>query len=94
MRERNRVFFTALLFALSSCAAEGNSPLKQDHLAAVERDAKEGESPEFLTALAGQYIKQGKYDQAEPLLREALAARRRTLGDEHYITLASQKNPK
>ncbi|HIG12339.1 MAG TPA: tetratricopeptide repeat protein, partial [Planctomycetes bacterium] len=32
---------------------------------------------------------QGKHDDAEPLYREALEGRRRTLGDEHHDTLDS-----
>jgi tetratricopeptide (TPR) repeat protein len=35
---------------------------------------------------------QGKLSEAEPLYREALEARRRTLGDTHPSTLASISN--
>ena len=35
---------------------------------------------------------QGKYDEAEPLFREALKVRRETLGDRHPSTLASINN--
>ncbi|MAG64035.1 hypothetical protein CMO84_11000 [Candidatus Woesearchaeota archaeon] len=35
---------------------------------------------------------QGKYDEAEPLYREALEAKHRTLGDEHPSTLISIGN--
>ena len=35
---------------------------------------------------------QGKYDEAEPLLREALKVRRETLGDRHPDTLISINN--
>ena len=35
---------------------------------------------------------QGQYEEAEPLLREALEVRRRTLGDEHPGTLISINN--
>ncbi len=35
---------------------------------------------------------QGKYDEAEPLVREVLEVRRRTLGDEHpYTQKAKQR---
>ena len=40
-----------------------------------------------LNDLASLLHDQGKYDEAEPLLREALEGRRRQLGDEHPITL-------
>ena len=35
---------------------------------------------------------QGKYDEAEPLYREALKVKRETLGDRHPSTLASINN--
>ena len=35
---------------------------------------------------------QGKYDEAEPLYREALKVRRETLGDRHPDTLISINN--
>ena len=35
---------------------------------------------------------QGKYDEAEPLYREALKVRREVLGDRHEVTLASIGN--
>jgi uncharacterized protein HemY len=35
------------------------------------------------------YLAQGKYQQAEAMFNEALAGRRRALGDDHPDTLAS-----
>ena len=39
--------------------------------------------------LARMLMDQGKLDQAEPLLREAIEVRREMLGDKHYETLLS-----
>ena len=39
--------------------------------------------------LAGLLKDQGKVDEAEPLYRECLAARKETLGDKHPWTLNS-----
>ena len=42
--------------------------------------------------LGALLLTQGKYDESEPLLREALQARRETLGDRHPNTLSSIGN--
>ena len=42
-----------------------------------------------LDTLASELKAQGKYDEAEPLYREALEAQRETLGDRHPSTLTS-----
>ena len=45
-----------------------------------------------LHTLASELLAQGKYDEAEPLFREALEVTRATLGDRHPDTLASMNN--
>ena len=45
-----------------------------------------------LKTLAWELKAQGKYDEAEPLVREALALRRKTLGKRHPDTLISVRN--
>ena len=42
-----------------------------------------------MNSLAGLLKDQGKLDEAEPLYRETLAAKKETLGDKHPSTLAS-----
>ena len=42
--------------------------------------------------MAGLLKAQGKFDEAEPLCREAPEARRATLGDRHLETLSSIGN--
>ena len=42
-----------------------------------------------MTALGMLYQKQGRYDDAEPLLVEALETKRQVLGDEHVETALS-----
>ena len=42
-----------------------------------------------MSNLAGLLKDQGKVDEAEPLARESLAARKETLGDRHPSTLTS-----
>ena len=49
-------------------------------------------SSRLIMKLAQLLQDQGKLSEAEPLFREALAARRRTLGDEHPDTLTSVNN--
>ena len=46
----------------------------------------------WLVAVALLLRARGKLDEAEPLLREALAARREALGDTHPSTLVSINN--
>ena len=53
------------------------------------------EHPDTLTSvnnLAFLYQAQGRYGEAEPLLRRALEARERVLGPEHPHTLTSVNN--
>ena len=45
-----------------------------------------------LDRLAQELEDQGKYDEAEPLYREALAVQRATIGDRHLDTLTSMGN--
>jgi hypothetical protein len=42
--------------------------------------------------LAGALTAQGKYDEAETMYRETLAARQRVLGSEHPETLMTANN--
>ena len=45
-----------------------------------------------MTTLALELHAQGKYDEAEPLFREALEMSRETLGSKHQNTLAAINN--
>ncbi len=45
-----------------------------------------------LNNLAMLYQDQGKYEQAEPLLQQALAMRQRVLGEEHPQSLTLAEN--
>jgi len=44
-----------------------------------------------MSTLAGLYLNQGRYDEAEPLYLDTLKSLKRVLGDEHPDTLASVK---
>ena len=54
--------------------------------------ANGGSTPFTLSTLASELRVQGKYDEAEPLFREALGLTRATLGNRHPDTLASINN--
>jgi len=67
--------------------------LAQEGRAALARLPAEARgSSALLTSLPRLLKAQGKLDEAEPLLREALRARRETLGDRHPDTLVSINN--
>jgi tetratricopeptide (TPR) repeat protein len=57
-----------------------------------EMPVKERATSALINNLANLLKGQGKLSDAEPLYREALAGRRRTLGDEHPSTLSSINN--
>jgi len=61
--------------------------------ARLEAERANGGSTIFtLHTLASELLAQGKYDEAEPLCREALGLTRATLGNRHPDTLASIRN--
>jgi tetratricopeptide (TPR) repeat protein len=46
----------------------------------------------YLNNLATHYSKQGKYEQAEPLLKRAITIGEKHFGPEHLHTIAMQKS--
>ena len=61
--------------------------------ARLQAERTSGQSTTFtLDRLAGELNVQGKYDEAEPLVREALEVRRETLGNRHPHTLVAINN--
>ena len=81
-------------YRCGQCLDEYRDPLSIVLLSArlrAER-AKEQTSSFTLDILAQELQDQGKYDEAEPLYREALKVQRETLGDRHPSTLASINN--
>ena len=61
--------------------------------ARLQAERANGESTGFtLSTLAKELQAQGKYNEAEPLYREALEGRRATLGNRHPNTLSSINN--
>ena len=61
--------------------------------ARLQTERASGQSTSFtLDSLANEMQAQGKFDEAEPLFREALVMDRETLGDRHPSTLISINN--
>ena len=59
--------------------------------ARLQAERMSGQSTVFtLNTLAGELNAQGKYDEAEPLYREALERQRGTLGNQHQNTLKAK----
>ena len=64
----------------------------EEALDAMADDPDARGTSQLIDRLAMYFQQLGAYDRAEPLFEEALAARRRTLGDEHPDTLTSMNN--
>ena len=61
--------------------------------ARLQAERTSGQATHFtLGTLASELYSQGKYDEAEPLVREVLEATRETLGNRHSYTLDSISN--
>eukprot|EP01046_Picozoa_sp_COSAG06_P044742 COSAG06_NODE_6079_length_3121_cov_22.584712_3_plen_253_part_01 len=64
----------------------------EEALAAMGDDPDARGTSKLINELATYFYQLGAYDRAEPLFEEAMAAHRRTLGDEHPRTLDSINN--
>ena len=68
------------------------SQLKATEIRRRELGDNHSASVRSIGKLGGLYEKQGRYDLAEPLLREVLVTRRQTLGDQDPLTYAAMHN--
>eukprot|EP00964_Phaeocystis_antarctica_P049491 scaffold28702_cov62-Phaeocystis_antarctica.AAC.7 len=78
-------------YRCGQCMDEYRDALSIELLGArLQVERTNGQSTSFtLGTLAQELCSQGKHDEAEPLFREALEARRATLGNRHLLTLDS-----
>ena len=81
-------------YRCGECMDEYRDALSLELLSArLQAKRTSGQNTLFtLNALAAELHDQGKFDEAEPLLREALEMSRKILGNRHQITLASINN--
>jgi len=81
-------------YRCGECKDEYRDALSIELLRArLQAERADGQSIAFtLNTLANELQDQGKYDEAEPLFREALEVSRETLGDRHPNTLISIGN--
>ena len=81
-------------YRCSQCMDEYCDALSVELLSArLQAKRASGEDTSFtLDQLALELYYQGKYDEAEPLFREALKVKRATLGNRHPDTLSSSRH--
>ena len=81
-------------YRCGECKDEYRDALSLELLSArLQAERTDGEHLGFtLKTLASELQAQGKYDEAEPLCREALELDRQTLGSRHEYTLTSINN--
>ncbi|KAJ3295359.1 Kinesin light chain 3 [Borealophlyctis nickersoniae] len=89
---REKVGFSALDRMVLSVLSNWMVSTLHSHILLTEKAGNEVEHATWLSSLAGLFMDQGKYDEAEPLCVDSLEIFRRVLGKDHPDTLSSIDN--